>query len=576
MEHIRSISPILHLDLNNFNSPEAKDSRYVLTSPRSLESCARLGVKPVDLLFRSLTDVIDENLESSLEEVTVLYEEYERGRRERLRLCQEERERIIQEGWNRKSSVKPFTALETVLEQKAESQSTDSKAKSPSGPRFTDDRVHSKSAITISDRFTTTCAQKFPYSFSLADLRRSPATERRLKSLSQEISRKLCITIPEKDHKIAALMLAKHEEEQFRLRQSNFEEQNREEEKRREEARRARLELKKRKELLRHIRRWQEDMEERRRYREEEEAVLTEQRKREMLQQEERWRRLAEEQQTQRRFKHKEANREAKERKRYQERLLQEKERDEEAQREKELQAARDKEQHAMRSKRTQEERELRRIKQENERELLKHLLLKKEAEEQEHVEKEMKRNGLERKLQRSWENREVLVEVRVQEMRLRAMKEEEQMRMAQERVERENRDWLEQKQTLVKRCQVRMENAVRQAQEQRSRRAQRVRRENQEKEMNHRRLQDRVLEEEKAQWEQRYEAVTQKDERREKLQRERAEVMERSRKVAHASCYMRDRVREQTSRRTFDQMAREAELNALMGRLKPGRVLLK
>ncbi|KAK7139755.1 hypothetical protein R3I94_012413 [Phoxinus phoxinus] len=564
MEHIRSISPILHLDLNNCNSPEAKDSRYVLTSPRSLESCARLGVKPVDLLFRSLTDVIDENLESSLEEVTVLYEEYEKGRRERLRLCREERERIIQEGWNRKSSVKPFTALETVLEQ------NDSKAKSPSDPRSTDDRVHSKSAISISDRFTTTCAHKFPYSFSLADLRRSPATERRLKSLSQEISRKLCITIPEKDHKIAGLMLAKHEEEQFRLRQSEFEEQHREEERRREEARRARLEQKKRKELLRHIRRWQEDLEERRRHREEEEAVLTEQRKRETLQQEERWRRLAEEQLTQRRFKHNAANREAKERKRYQERLRQEKERNEEAQREKELQVARDKEQHAVRSKRTQENRERRRIKQENERELLKHLLLKKEAEEQEHAEKELKRNGLERKLQRSWENREVLVEARVEEMRLRARKEEEQMRMVQERVERENRDWVEQKQTLVKRCQVRMESAVRQAQAERSRRAQRVRRENQEKEMNHRRLQDRVLEEERAQREQRCEAVTLKDERREKLQKERAEVMERSRKVAHASCYMRDRVREQTTRRTFDQMAREAELNAHMGRLKP------
>ncbi|XP_039528240.1 coiled-coil domain-containing protein 177 [Pimephales promelas] len=518
---------------------------------------------------RSLTDVIDENLESSLEEVTELYEEYEKGRRERLRLCQEERERIIREGWNSKSSVKPFTALETVLEHKAESLSTDSKAKSPSDPSFTDDRAHSKSAITISDRFTTTHAQRFPYSFSLADLRRSPATERRLKSLSQEISRKLCITIPEKDHKIASLMLAKHEEEQFRLRQSKFEEQNREEERRREEARRARLEQKKRKELLRHIRRWQEDLEERRRRREEQEAALTEQRKRETLQQEERWRRLAEEQQTQRWFKHNVANREAKERKRYQERLRQEKERNEEAQRETESQAAREKEQHAMRSKRTQDKRERRRIKQENERELLKHLLLKKEAEEREHAEKELRRNGLERKLQRSSENHEVQVEARVQEMRLRALKEEGQMRTVQERLERENRDWVEQKQTLVKRCQVRMENAVRQAQEERSRRAQRVRRENQEKEMNHRRLQDRVLEELKARWEQRCEAVTQKDERREKLLKERAEVMERSRKVAHASCYMRDRVREQTSRRSFDQMAREAELNAHVGRLK-------
>lgn len=563
MEHIRSVSPILHLDLNNFNSPEAKDSRYVLTSPRSLESCARLGVKPVDLLFRSLTDFIDENQESSLEEVTVLYEEYEKGRRERLRLCREERERIIQEGWNRKSSVKPFTALETVPEQTAESQSTGSKARCPSDSRFTDDRVHSN---PISDRFPTT---KFPCSFSLAELRRSPATERRLKSLSEEISRKLRIAIPEKDQKIAALMLAKHEEEQIRLRQSRFEEQNREEEQKREEARRADAEQKRRKELLRQIRRWHEDLEERRRQREEEEAILAEQRKRETLQQEERWRRLAEEQRTRRRFEHNAASREAKERKRYQERLLQEKERSEEAQREKELQEAREKEQHAMRSKRMRERRERRRITLENQRELLKHLLLKKEVEEQERAEEELKRKGVERKLQRSTENHGVLVEARLQEMRLRAAKEEEQMRMAQERAEREKRDWLEQKQTLVRRCQLRMERAVLQAQEQRHRRAQRVRRENQEKEMNHRRLQDRVVEEEKAQWEQRCNAATEKDRRREKLQRERAEAQERSRKVAHASCYMRERVREQTSRSTFDQMAREAEVTAHLGRLK-------
>uniref|UniRef100_A0A673J557 Coiled-coil domain containing 177 n=1 Tax=Sinocyclocheilus rhinocerous TaxID=307959 RepID=A0A673J557_9TELE len=358
--------------LNNFNSPETEDSRYVLTSPRSLEACARLGVKPVDLLFRSLTDFIDENQKSSLEEVTALYEEYEKGRRERLRLCREDREQIIQE------------ALETVL-----------------GTRFTNDR--SKSAISISDGFPSACGQKFPYSFSLADLRRSPAMERRLKkSLSQEISRKLSIAVPEKDRKIAALMLAKHEEEQFSLRQSMFEEHRRKD---REEERRAHMERKRRKELLQHIR------------------------------------------------------------------------------------------------------------------------------------------------------------QARVQEMRSRAAKEEEQMRMAQQRARRENRDRMEQKQMWVQRCQLQTERAVMQAQEQRRRRAQGVRRENQEK-LSHHRLRERVLEEEKAQWEERCKAVTQKEQCREKLQKERAEAQERSRKVAHASCYMRERVREQTSRRTFDRMAREAELN--------------
>uniref|UniRef100_A0A671SQL5 Uncharacterized protein n=1 Tax=Sinocyclocheilus anshuiensis TaxID=1608454 RepID=A0A671SQL5_9TELE len=452
MEHIRSISPLLHLDLNNFNSPEAEDSRYVLTSPRSLEACARLGVKPVDLLFRSLTDFIDENQKSSLEEQT------------------------------------------------AESQSTDSKAQCL---RHGSQIIIQSLRFRSPDGFPTACGQKFPYSFSLADLRRSPAMERRLKkSLLQEISRKLSIAVPEKDRKIAALMLAKHEEEQFRLCQSMFEEQHREEEHRREEER------KQRKELLQHIRRWQEDLEEWRRLREEEEAMLAEQREREALWQEERWRRLAEEQQARRRFKLDVASRDAKEHKRYQERLVRENERVEEAQREKELQEAQ--------VKRTPRNEEQANAGEER-------------KEETQAIEPEgLKRKGLEQKLQCSKENHALLLEARVQEMRSRAA-EEVQMRMAQQR-----------------------------AQEQRRRRAQGVRRENQEKKLSHHRLRERVLEEEKAQWEERCKA----EQRREKLQKERAEAQERSRKVAHASCYMRERVSEQTSRRTFDRMARETELN--------------
>uniref|UniRef100_A0A671SPD7 Coiled-coil domain containing 177 n=1 Tax=Sinocyclocheilus anshuiensis TaxID=1608454 RepID=A0A671SPD7_9TELE len=507
-EHIRSISPLLHLDLNNFNSPEAEDSRYVLTSPRSLEACARLGVKPVDLLFRSLTDFIDENQKSSLEEVTALYEE--------------------------KSSVKPFTALETVLEQTAESQSTDSKAQCL---RHGSQIIIQSLRFRSPDGFPTACGQKFPYSFSLADLRRSPAMERRLKkSLLQEISRKLSIAVPEKDRKIAALMLAKHEEEQFRLCQSMFEEQHREEEHRREEER------KQRKELLQHIRRWQEDLEEWRRLREEEEAMLAEQREREALWQEERWRRLAEEQQARRRFKLDVASRDAKEHKRYQERLVRENERVEEAQREKELQEAQ--------VKRTPRNEEQANAGEERKEET-------QEVKEQERAEKELKRKGLEQKLQCSKENHALLLEARVQEMRSRAA-EEVQMRMAQQRARRENRDRMEQKQMWVQGCQLQTERAVMQAQEQRRRRAQGVRRENQEKKLSHHRLRERVLEEEKAQWEERCKA----EQRREKLQKERAEAQERSRKVAHASCYMRERVSEQTSRRTFDRMARETELN--------------
>ena len=42
------------LNLYNFDKPEAQDSRYVLTSPRSLEACSRLHIKPLSLLPMSL------------------------------------------------------------------------------------------------------------------------------------------------------------------------------------------------------------------------------------------------------------------------------------------------------------------------------------------------------------------------------------------------------------------------------------------------------------------------------------------------------------------------------------------
>ena len=49
------------LDLYNFDSPDADGSKYVLTSPRSLEACSRLKVKPVQLLHKSQDEFSHEN-----------------------------------------------------------------------------------------------------------------------------------------------------------------------------------------------------------------------------------------------------------------------------------------------------------------------------------------------------------------------------------------------------------------------------------------------------------------------------------------------------------------------------------
>ncbi|XP_012674931.2 coiled-coil domain-containing protein 177 [Clupea harengus] len=87
----------LHLDLYNFDTPVAEGSRYVLTSPRSLEACARCGVKPVELLSRPLSDFAREAPGRSMRVATGMFEVYERDRHGKLRHCREERERIIKE-----------------------------------------------------------------------------------------------------------------------------------------------------------------------------------------------------------------------------------------------------------------------------------------------------------------------------------------------------------------------------------------------------------------------------------------------------------------------------------------------
>ncbi|TNM96030.1 hypothetical protein fugu_017113 [Takifugu bimaculatus] len=93
----RDAAPKLHLDLYNFDSPAAEGSRYVLTSPRSLEACARCGVKPVELLPRPLSDFAREAPGRSMRVATGLFEVYEKDRHAKLRQCREERERVVRE-----------------------------------------------------------------------------------------------------------------------------------------------------------------------------------------------------------------------------------------------------------------------------------------------------------------------------------------------------------------------------------------------------------------------------------------------------------------------------------------------
>ena len=48
------------IDLDNFESSEFVNSKYILTSPRSLEACSRLRIKPTELVHKSMVDIEDE------------------------------------------------------------------------------------------------------------------------------------------------------------------------------------------------------------------------------------------------------------------------------------------------------------------------------------------------------------------------------------------------------------------------------------------------------------------------------------------------------------------------------------
>ncbi|CAF3798477.1 unnamed protein product [Rotaria sp. Silwood1] len=55
----------IKIDLYNFDHIDYANSKYVLTSPRSLEACARLNIKPTTLLPKKLIDISSDQVRFS-------------------------------------------------------------------------------------------------------------------------------------------------------------------------------------------------------------------------------------------------------------------------------------------------------------------------------------------------------------------------------------------------------------------------------------------------------------------------------------------------------------------------------
>ncbi|CAL8099233.1 unnamed protein product [Calicophoron daubneyi] len=124
-----------NIDLYNFEDPQFEDSRYVLTSPRSLEACARLNIRPIDLLPKSKGDFIASHKYIPQSKVEALYKDFEGSRKDKIAKARMERSRIT----NRINSCIDRQSRQSNGDTKSTSEDTERvvRARSSLGPRTT-------------------------------------------------------------------------------------------------------------------------------------------------------------------------------------------------------------------------------------------------------------------------------------------------------------------------------------------------------------------------------------------------------------------------------------------------------
>uniref|UniRef100_A0A667YTE4 Coiled-coil domain containing 177 n=1 Tax=Myripristis murdjan TaxID=586833 RepID=A0A667YTE4_9TELE len=625
----REPSPKLHLDLYNFDSPAAEGSRYVLTSPRSLEACARCGVKPVELLPRPLAEFAREAPGRSMRVATGLFEVYERDRHAKLRQCREERERIVREEKRRilQAAVNGNSSTSSSSSSNTGSVSSVSSSKgSPATPvngvtrgPFSQhnghlgfhSKVRGKShsleslqrrmdtvcSSTSNTTTTTTCTSSesgasssyswdgardywakvssprartlatfnslMGRSLSLGDLSHSPQTTQKVERIVKEVKRRGLKAVPERDRKIAALMLARYQEEDIMSQTRYVAHLQWDSERRMDELRREQEDREKQRAVLQCQRVWQSQVSTRQRRLSQQERESAAAKLRQAAENEERWRELAEQQERHRLQKLQQAAQEERQRKALQEQNLKALEDDRAAVLEQERLLLKEKLTMAELKRQEKEHQAQEERRGLNKAEQRRHAALIQEISRREEEEREEARKTAEQKLVRSLENYEQIVERRGQELKEKAKREEKQIQKARKAAEKRERQQQQQLEARVKEAEKRAQQAALVAEERAKEKAQRAIQTRQEKEKLQKLNRQRVEEEEKQRRLELLQSIERKLEKSEQIFKEKRAVLESARSVARASFHVRDRVREETNMRTFDKMALEAQLKA-------------
>ncbi|XP_078255019.1 coiled-coil domain-containing protein 185-like [Rhinoraja longicauda] len=574
--------PFLHLD--NLESPRAARGRYVLTSPRSLRACARRGRRPVQLLPRTPADWAREFPRESPRSLQRRCRQHERERRRWLRECREERECIIEEEKTRtpmptfvklvaqrstsESGFPDSHVLDALHEGQrssrgplADDESTSFDwAASRQGNKQLEDRqisVHlgrkvSKDAVVVGH---------FRKDTNLGDLRQSPATARKLDKLVSEIRRESNVIIPERDRKIAALMLVKHQEEQERLELRLKAQQLWDKLKRAERLAQMKKENERQKGLINSIGRWKKEREMRQSKIQQDVKQTAELQEQDVIWKESKWRMLAENQKLKKKEKLDQAKCEAEIRKSQQKQLRKQSEAIKQDTKEQEVQVSQAKLSNAAQKRLLKEMSNQNRIKTENEHEKLRHTIVKNEIDSLTKTEELMVRMSLERKLLTLKENHGQLVEERKRTLKEKVIREENQILQAKLKADKLEQEQKERKEALAEISELKIEQAQKTLLKSVQSKVLQTQRSRSEKERIHQQIKKKVEEEEEEYRQAMKATIERKDRRSEEILKVKEASIEESRQAARAAFQMRERVREHINSRSFDQMAMEAEL---------------
>ncbi|XP_053315996.1 coiled-coil domain-containing protein 185 [Spea bombifrons] len=530
-----SRSPTLHLDLNNFE--DGQGSRYVLTSPRSLEACARLGIRPVDLLHKSREEVMEEFPGASMKMVADMHRSHEKERRMRVLMCRELRTQLIEdEEMERKQResgtvTHPLTSTITPTDWWEDAQNRHrgaSQARTGGDPttmKPTDCLDHTKTKHKeIPQARRAVQPNSLKKSRSLEDLKQP---ELQVRQLARKLERECRVSVSERDKKIAALMLLRHKEKEMSKQRKLEAEQAWEEVKTQERSFKdvlnqyEKLDYKTKKMINKSLKD-DRDID----------ALLN----------------LSAHKTQLKKGLVKAGN---------------ETERTHNSERETPSLLPEEKVIQALKTKMIRELQSKENIRMKNQYEMLRHSQRKEKVDNQAKAEELFKKMSIQQKEEKAQELHGHMLEQRNQELKERASREEEQILLAKIRAERQKKEQMKHKKMLVLETNRKIRHAKDSQEKNIKYKAERTRELNIIKEKTHQFLKQKVNEEEEIHRKAVEQQIRIKDRKSDKLLMEREATIEEGKRIARASFHMREAIREKTKSRTFDQMALQAQLNA-------------